>query len=366
VPPAGLADVASPYELRPVPDGAGDRWESFVADHPAATVFHSRAWLAALRDAFAYDPASHLLYETGGTQPVGAIPAVSIPGLGGRTVVNPFCEYGFPLLAESVDPAPALRALAADVGPFGARVIKDAAWRGPEGYHAAGYGAVETGEVIRLDTDRSFEAVRSTSFTSEARRCVRSARDQGLTVRPGSVTEYYPLYLETMRRLGSPQFPESFFLDLAVELGDDLVVFVAEESSAGDAIAGGSHDSEPVGGVLALDFGGTRTIWSNASRIDAWDRHPNHLLYASAIRDACETDIQIVDFGRSRPGSGVHGFKREFGGQTSSLASFVIPPHRAGRASLAGYGKVAAVARRLAPAITNPAVGPRLKRYIHE
>lgn len=351
--------MPNPYEIRPVTAADRGRWQSVVAAHPSATVFHTWAWLTAVDAAFAYDHDHYLVYETGGSGPVGAVPGFSVAGTGGRTVVNPFCEYGFPLLDADVDPVPVLRALAADVGPLGARVLKDAGWTANRAYNAAGYGAVRTGEVTRLDTDRPFEAVRERSFTGETRRCLRSASEGGVTVRPASVEEYYPLYLATMERLGSPQFPERFFRDLAAELADDLLVLVAEREGVGT-------DDGPVGGILALDHDGVRMIWSNASRRDAWDVHPNHRLYAAAIEDACETGIEVVDFGRSRPESGVHDFKQGFGGQPSPLASFVTPPHRSGRASLEGYGKAAAVAERFSPVLTHPAVGPRLKRFIHE
>ena len=346
--------MPNPYEIRPVTAADREAWTSVVADHPSATVFHTWAWLRAVDSVFRYEPDHYLVYETGGDDPVGVVPGFSVAGTGGATVVNPFCEYGFPLLAEGVDPVPVLRALAADLDPLGARVLKDAGWTGNRAYNAAGYGAVRTGEVIRLDTDRGFAEVRENSFTGEARRCLRLSTEAGVTVRPASVEEYYPLYLATMRRLGSPQFPEAFFRDLAAELADDCLVLVAD------------HEGETVGGLLALDHAGTRMVWSNASRQDAWDRHPNHRLYAAAIEDACETDIEVVDFGRSRPESGVHDFKAGFGGQRSPLASFVAPPHRAGRASLEGYGKAAAVAERLSPVFTHPAVGPQLKRFIHE
>ncbi|QSG11339.1 Peptidoglycan interpeptide bridge formation enzyme, contains acetyltransferase domain of GNAT superfamily [Halapricum desulfuricans] len=331
-----------------------DRWRRFVTDHPEATVFHSWAWHGAVRDAFDYQPAHRLITERGGSEPVGIVPGFSVPGVFERTLVNPFCEYGFPLLADGVDSVAVLRELADGLGRTGARILKDAGWTGLAGYNPAGYGAVRTGEVSRLDTVRAFETVREQSFTGEARRCLRSALDNGVTVRPASVTEYYPLYLSTMRRLGSPQFPETFFVDLAGELGDDLSVFLAE------------RDGDTIGGILLLDFGSARIIWSNASQQDAWEYHPNYRLYAAVIEDACATDIDVVDFGRSRPGTGVHSFKQQFGGDPSPLSSFVTPPHRANRASLEGYGRVAAVAERLGRVVTNPIVGPRLKRFIHE
>lgn len=114
------------YELRPVTEADRDRWQTFVADHPAATVFQSWAWTAAVDSSFAYDPAHYLVYETGTSTLVGAVPGFSISGVGGRAVVNPFCEYGFPLLDEDADTVAVLRALGADVGLLGTRVLKDA------------------------------------------------------------------------------------------------------------------------------------------------------------------------------------------------------------------------------------------------
>lgn len=354
--------MPAPTELRPVDPAESEAWTAVVSEHPDATVFHTAAWTTAVESTFGYEPAHHLVYPTGGNEPVGAVPAFHLPGLPGPTVGNPFCEYGFPLLAADVDPAPVLRSLASEHGTMGARVLKDAGWTGNDAYNAAGYGAVETGAVLRLDTARPFEAVRATSFTAEARRCVRIAEERGLRIRPGTLAEYYPLYRETMNRLGSPQFPESFFLDLAAELTDDLLVMVAFDDAADET----DGEADPVGGLLALDHAGTRMIWSSASQPDAWDAHPNHACYAAAIEDACVGEIDVVDFGRSRPGTGVHDYKLQFGGTVSPLASFVSPPHRTGRASLEGYGHVAPIAERFGGVLTHPAVGPRLKRFIHE
>lgn len=331
-----------------------DRWQRFVDDHPAATVFHTWGWQRAVGSALGYDPAHRIVTEGGAGEPVGLVPGFVIPGLAGTTVLNPVCEYGFPLFSAGVDSVAVLRQLADDVGRFGARILTDAGWTGVRGYNVAGYGAVRTGEVVRLDTDRAFDAVRERSFRGVARRRVRSAVEGGVTVRPASVTEYYPLYLARMRRLDGPRLPEELFVALADTLGETLSVFVAE------------YDGAPIGGILMLDFDATRVIWSNASRHSARESHPDYRLYAAAIEDACATGIDVVDLGRSRAGTDAHTLKTQFGGTTSPLARFVTPPHRANRAAQQGDSRVRAVAERLSPLGTNPVVGPRRTRYIHE
>ncbi|GGL55921.1 GNAT family N-acetyltransferase [Halocalculus aciditolerans] len=346
--------MPSEYELRSA-DPEREAWTAAVADHPEATPFHTREWCRAVDVGFDYDPAHRFVYETGSDALAAVVPGFSISGLGGRTVVNPFCEYGFPLLTPEADEVGVFRALAADVGPLGARVVKDARWRGARGYNPAGYGATETGAVIRIDADRDYDAVRETEFASSTRRCLRSAATAGLTLREGTVEEYYPIYLATMRRLGSPQFPRSFLTALETLFGDDCHVFLADDA-----------DGETVGGLLALDHDGTRMVWSNASYQRAWEARPNHFLYAAAIEDACAGDLDVFDCGRSRPGSTVHDFKAAFGGREFPLASFVTPAHRTGRASLEGYSRAGAITPYLGGVITNRAVGPRLKRFIHE
>ncbi|WP_049999117.1 lipid II:glycine glycyltransferase FemX [Halococcus sediminicola] len=335
--------------VRSVSPARDAEWSAFVESHPAATVFHTAGWASAVETAFGYDPAHRWLADRS-----GAVRAV-IPGFAvgeglGSSVLNPFCEYGFPLVDEDISDAAVLSAL--DDGRT--RIVKDAGWSGVSGYRSTGYGGVPTGSAIRLALDRPFETLRESAFDRDVRRCVRTARDHGVTVRDGTVEEFYPLYLATMRRLGSPQFPERFFTALADELGTGVTIRLAER--AGETIAG----------VLLFEHGETTMVWTPVSRRAHWEHRPNHLLYAEAIERACAAGRSTVDFGRSRRESSVHGFKAQFGGVEYPLMSFVTPPHHASRASLDGYGRLAPLTQRLAPLITHPTIGPKLKRAIHE
>lgn len=335
--------------MRSVSPDRDAEWSAFVADHPDATVFHTAGWASAVKTTFGYD-ASHVWL----TDRSGAVRAV-VPGFVvrdgiGRSVLNPFCEYGFPLVAETTPDAAVLSAVRDGV----TRVLKGAGWSGVNGYNAAGYGGVSTGSVIRLALDRSYETLRESAFDGDIRRCVRTARDDGVRIVDGSVDEFHPLYLDTMRRLGSPQFPERFFVALVEEFGESVTILLAERAG------------EPIAGVLLFEWGGTTSVWTPVSQRAHWEHRPNHLLYAAAIERACAAGRSVVDFGRSRRGSSVHEFKAQFGGFEFPLMSFVTPPHRASRASLDGYGQLAPVTRRLAPLVTHPAVGPKLKGAIHE
>jgi CelD/BcsL family acetyltransferase involved in cellulose biosynthesis len=339
----------SALETRVVSPDATAEWSAFVEDHPGATVFHTAEWARAVETAFGYEPRHALVIDRS-----GAVRAV-VPGFVvadgiGHSVLNPFCEYGFPLIDDNTADAAVLSVLRNG----DTRVVKDAGWSSVSGYNTAGYGGVSTGSSIRLSLDQPFETLQESAFTTDVRRCVRTARDHNVSVTDGTIADFYPLYLETMRRLGSPQFPERFFTVLADVLGESVAVVLAE------------RNGEPIAGVFLFEWGDTTMVWAPASKRAHWEHRPNHLLYAEAIKRACDAGRSVVDFGRSRRGSSVHGFKAQFGGFDYPLMSFVTPPHRATRASLDGYGRLSTITPRLAPLITHPTVGPKLKGFIHE
>lgn len=350
----GESRMSNGLELRRVPETDRSPWESFVERHPKATVFHASGWLEAVRYTFGYEPRHRLVYNSDGSEPVGAIPGFVVPEFAGKSVVNPFCEYGFPLIDERLDDAAVLEPLSRQLGPLGAMILKDTDWSGIRGYARAGYGGVRTGTSIRIDADRPYRDVRDAAFDRDVRRCVRRAERHGVEVREGILEEFYPMYLETMRRLGSPQFPRRFFDALLEQLQESVTILLA------------TRRGQLLGGMLLLEWRATTIPWTVASDRDYWTHRPTHLLYVRTIERACESDRTVVDLGRSRRGSGVHDFKAQFGGVPHPLVSFVAPPQRTGRASLEEYGRAAALTTRLGPVITQSTVGPALKEFIHE
>lgn len=340
-------------DIRPVDPANSSVWTTFVTGHPNATVFHSPEWLSVIETTFGYDRSHRLAYDSTG-EPVAAIPGFVVRDGLYRSVVNPFCEYGFPLIDERVADEHLLSFVRSVPDRLSAWVIKDVDWSGVRGYYDAEYGGVRTGVARRLPVDDSFDRIWESTFARQVRQHVRTAEERDVRLTEGTIEEFYPLYLRTMERLGSPQFPLRFFETLRTHLDDRVVVLLAQ--------VGGRS----IGAILALEWHDTVHIWANGSMKADWEYQPNHLLYSSLIERACEGESSVVDFGRSRRGTGVHEFKSQFGGIAHPLVSFVTPPHRSERASLEGYGRLAPATRRLAPIITHPAIGPRLKRFIHE
>lgn len=250
-------------------------WETVVERSQTSTPFHTLAWKRAVEAAFGYRP-RYSLVERGG-EVVGGVPAFETPNAVGTDITNPFCEYGYPLLTADVDDASMLRSLTDLAGKFDAVIVKEAVQSGVSGYSNAGYGGISTGVTFRLLLDRSYAAIREDVYDVEVRRNVRLARESGIAVTETShLDDYYPLYVETMERLGSPQFPRSFFESLLAEFGDDCWVLVARSNN------------EVVAGVVAVRGASETAIISNASDPRFLEQSPNHLLYAAAIEDAVD------------------------------------------------------------------------------
>lgn len=330
-----------------------EAWKRFVSDHPDATPFHSTAWLDTVADTFRYRPESVLLYDETG-EAVAVVPRFRVLDVTGPSYVNPFCEYGYPLVAEGTDAGDVLAELRESVPIFGASILKDSVWSNIGEYNRSGYGAVVTGSSVRLPVDDAYDVVEEAAFDSEIRRNVRIARRRGLRSKPGTVAEFYPLYEQTMRRLGSPQFPRSFFENLIAHFGDRAQVLLAE------------GDDGPVAGLVCLLGNSMMSLWSNGSDESVWKAKPNHLLYANAIENACHGEQRVVDFGRSRRGSSVERFKIDFGGVAGQLVSYVTPAHRTNRASMDQYADAQRITQHATQLVTHPTAGPRLKELIHE
>jgi len=330
------------------------RWTEFVSARDLATPYHTLAWKRAIEQTFEYEPA-YLLVTDEEYGVVGAVPGFELPETVGTSLKNPFCEYGFPLVAPGVDTRAVLEAVRDHTGGRRAVILKDCPFSGVKGYSTTGYGGVETGITHRLDVDIQFERLYEDVFGDSLCRTVSRAQEtDAAVVESDDVERYYPIYVETMRRLGSPQFPASFFESLQAAFGEDFHCHLA------------TVDGKAVAGLVVLSQDDELYILSNAAVRRPDEPSYNTLLYASVVEQACESDDAVVDFGRTEPGSGVDQFKSQFGGTTLPLVSFVSPPHRVNRASVSGYKRLAPITRLLSPLVTHPAVGPEIKRRIHE
>ncbi|HAU40046.1 MAG: FemAB-like protein [Candidatus Peregrinibacteria bacterium GW2011_GWF2_43_17] len=114
---------------------------------------------------------------------------------------------------------------------------------------------------------------------------------------------YYRLYVRTILRLGRVPLPLRAFHELKKLFANKMELYLAE------------YDGRFIGGLLTFVYNGRMHVWGNCSNEKFSNFGVNNALYAFAIKRACETKLNEVDFGSSLKGSTHAFFKSRFGGE---------------------------------------------------
>jgi len=159
-----------------------------------------------------------------------------------------------------------------------------------------------------------------------------------------------------MRDLGSPVHADAFFHAMARAFGERLRFVVTE------------REGRPVGGLVAIHYGGSVTVpWASTLRAER-ARCPNNQIYWEAIRWAASIGAREFDFGRSPRDAGTYRFKLGWGARERPLAWIRFDP--AGRELAASSPRDHGALRRLSelwtrlPLAVASRLGPPLRRRI--
>ena len=275
------------------------KWRDYVARHPHATLFHELAWRDLLTTAFKHR-ACYLLAERQGAV-VGVLPLVEVRSVffGVSMVSVPFGVYGGILADDTV----AAAKLAESAGTL-AR-LSGAAY--VELRHLADPGlslpSTDIYVTFFADVPASSEDCLA-RLPRKARAEVRKGLAQpGLSVDTGSrdVTEFYRLFAENKRNLGSPIFPESLFWRALEVFGERCFILRVR------------HENETVASVLSFIHRDTIMPYYSGASERAQELSANNLMYFALMEEAGRRGLKRFDFGRSRRDTGSYAFKKNQG-----------------------------------------------------
>jgi lipid II:glycine glycyltransferase (peptidoglycan interpeptide bridge formation enzyme) len=207
-----------------------------------------------------------------------------------------------------------------------------------------------------LPLDPSAEAVYA-RFSDMHRRNVRKAESAGLAVDFDQSLEgmraFYRLHVLTRRRQGVPVQPWRFFRLLWGRLIAADLGYVALAREGRDCVAA----------AVFLDWNGTLVYKYGASDPARLGARPNHLLFWTAIRRACEQGCRAFDWGRTDLDNlGLRDFKRGWGAEETALTYSTIgsPATPSGRGVI---GATMGAVIRHTPAWVGRVLGELLYRY---
>jgi FemAB-related protein (PEP-CTERM system-associated) len=307
-------------EVRPLEAADETRWDAFVHGHPGATPYHLTAWRRVLESAFPVRPT--YLIATRGAKVVGVMAMTRQKSVlfGDRYTSLPFCTYGGPLASDAEAEQRLLDAAADHVSRARAQYLEIRNDRVPVYSDGCGGGSWvvsqrKVGVVVRTDDapDRLLQRMDKTR-----RYDIRTAQKHQLGFqltgcdRPDA---FYDVFARSMRDLGTPVYPKSFFRAIAAHMGS--VFGFAFASSQGKTIAAGLIARWRDTLEIPL-MGALRTHRALA---------PTPFLYWKLMEHASLSGLGVCDFGRCTRGSGTHKFKLKFGGVEQSLPWIYFLPH---------------------------------------
>jgi lipid II:glycine glycyltransferase (peptidoglycan interpeptide bridge formation enzyme) len=217
----------------------------------------------------------------------------------------------------------------------------------------------QAGAVIHaLDLEPDVERVRSRFSRSQVIRNIARAEREGVVVRRAAETRdldaFYALHTRTRRRQGVPVQPRRFF---------DLLWSRLIETGLGLILLADAGEREAVAGALFLSSGGSTIYKFGASDVDSLRLRPNHLIFWTAIRDACDRGDRRFDFGRTDLGNaGLRAFKTGWGAEERPLRYATLEPGAAAGAEGLS-ARILSAAIRKGPKWVCRGTGEALYRY---
>ena len=324
-------------------------WNHYVLTHPDGLAYHLFAWKNAVQEAYGFD-SCYLIAEQN-QKITGLLPLIDfkIPILGRSFVSLPYCDVGG-CLADTQEVKKTLADYAITLGRE--KKVKKIELR--QTTLAENIDSHKVRMILKLpDSSETLLA----GFKSKLRSQVKKPIRDGLTTQLGGtelVPEFYQVFRENMRDLGSPVHHLKWI--------ESIVRFYADNVKVGIAY---TPEGIPAAGGIILMTNTTVSIpWASAL-LKFKHYNPNMLLYWSLLSFAADNGYRYFDFGRSTPGEGTYKFKQQWGAEPLPLEWIdLLHPASVSASQHGGMReKVEKIWQKL-PVGMATMVGPRIRKYI--
>lgn len=284
--PAALADLANPHYVE------------------------ARKWLAILAGGLGHQPYCVRAVRDG--QTVGLLPLAFVKSaLFGRFLVSLPYVNSAGVIATDEDVAQRLLDEAVRLADkLDVRYLELRQQR--EMHHAAFTHANQSKVLMRLRLPGSSEEL-WTSFKSKLRSQIKAGQKHQFEVAWGGkelLPEFYAVFSQNMRDLGTPVFPTRLFNAILEQYG-------SERSGPAAEFCVVRSGQQAIAAALLIHSDGVTEVPSASSLRTFNDTNCNMVLYWSLLSRAIERGQQEFDFGRSSTGSGTYRFKEQWGAQPS-------------------------------------------------
>ncbi|MGH8117745.1 MAG: FemAB family XrtA/PEP-CTERM system-associated protein [Rhodanobacteraceae bacterium] len=279
------------------------RWDAFVDAAPEATFFHRVAWRDVIEQGLGHR--CHYLYAERDGAISGVLPLAEVRSwlFGHALISTPFCVYGG-VIADDAESESSLTRAAADLAGK-LRVdyleLRDRELRHPDWLVKHLY--VGFRKPLAPDDDANLKAI-----PRKQRAMVRKGIGFGLVARhDGNVDEFYRVYAESVRNLGTPVLPRRWYARLTETFGDACEITVV------------THEGKTVAAVMSFYFRDEVHPYYGGSVWRGRDLAANDFMYWSVMQRAVARGARVFDFGRSKEDTGSYHFKKHWGFEPQPL-----------------------------------------------
>lgn len=297
------------HHIHPLEDS---RWSGFLERHPRSSIFHTVAWLEAVRRTYGYEAIALTTSAPGDALRNGLVFCRVNSWLTGRRLVSlPFADHCEPLVDDAVGLHSALSALEQELRRDKLAYVEIRSMRPLDDTISLSHSTYPYC-FHQLDLRPKLDTLFSHFHKDSTQRKIRRAEREALTYeddRPESLLNaFYGLLLLTRRRHQIPPQPKRWFRNLIDCFGDALKIRVAFK------------DSRPVAAILTLRYKDTLVYKYGCSDARFHNLGAMHLLFWRSIQEAKRDGLRELDFGRSECGNtGLITFKDRWGSVRSTL-----------------------------------------------
>ena len=287
-----------------------DTWDDYVLRHPDGSAYQLFAWREAIEETYSFKGPYLLAEDESGIR--GILPLVDfrVPLIGRTLISLPYCDAGG-VLADNQQIEQVLIKYACSMAE---EIHAGLKLRSTRSLLSCGENQTDKVSMV-LDLPDHSESLLA-SYKSSLRSQINKPTRDGLTVMVGQgelVDEFYAVFAENMRDLGSPVHARLWLQSVVSSYADRVRVAVVYTPDKVPAAAG----------VILLHGLKASVPWASSLRRYN-SQNPNMLLYWTLLSLATENGCSHFDFGRSTPGEGTYRFKRQWGAEPRSLYWYEI------------------------------------------
>jgi FemAB-related protein (PEP-CTERM system-associated) len=216
---------------------------------------------------------------------------------------TPLCVYGGIVASDAESEAQLSRAAAAladdlrvDYLELRDRELRHGDWPVKDLY-------VSFRKAIDPDHEKNLKAI-----PRKQRAMVRKGISLGLeATHGGTVDDFYRIYAESVRNLGTPVLARKYYQRLKQTFGEACEITVV------------SHQGQPVAAVMSFYFRDEVHPYYGGSVARGRELAANDFMYWSVMQRAVERGARLFDFGRSKRDTGSYHFKKHWGFEPQPL-----------------------------------------------